>query len=73
MKKQILALVCVLSLTLAFGLTASDAQAGTKKHTLKIAHTTLPAPSASRAAIEEFAERVNKETDVRIPFKVYGF
>ncbi len=35
-------------------------------------HTTLPAPSASRSAIEELAERVTKETDGRIKFRVYG-
>jgi len=72
MRKQIVALACVMALTLSCGLFMSKAQAGTKKHSLKIVHTTLPAPSASRSAIEELAARVNKETDGRITFKVYG-
>ena len=72
MKKQIVALACIMALTLTFGFLGREAQAGTKKHDLKIVHTTLPAPSASRAAIEELAERVTKETNGRIKFKIYG-
>ncbi|UQZ89896.1 hypothetical protein C4J81_12010 [Deltaproteobacteria bacterium Smac51] len=72
MKKRIVALACILALTITSGIFTASAQAGTKKHSLKIVHTTLPAPSASRAAIEELAERVTKETDGRIKFKVYG-
>lgn len=72
MRKQITALACIMALTMTFGFFARAAQAGTKKHTLKIAHTTLPAPSPSRAAIEELAARVTKETDGRIEFRIYG-
>ncbi len=72
MRKKIVALACALALTLTCGILANQAQAGTKKHNLKIVHTTLPAPSASRSAIEELAERVTKETDGRIKFRVYG-
>lgn len=72
MRKQIVALACVMALALTCGILTRSAQAGTKKHSLKIVHTTLPAPSASRSAIEELAERVTKETDGRITFKVYG-
>ncbi|MDL2259532.1 TRAP transporter substrate-binding protein DctP [Deltaproteobacteria bacterium OttesenSCG-928-K17] len=72
MKKQIVALACVLALSLSFNIFCHKAEAGSKKHSLKIVHTTLPAPSASRAAIEELAERVTKETNGRIKFKTYG-
>jgi len=72
MKKIMLGLVCVIVSQMTFGAWNSQVQAATKEHSLKIAHTTLPAPSDSRSAIEEFAKRVTKETDGRITFKVYG-
>lgn len=72
MTKQIVTMACILALSLSFSIFTPKAEAGSKKHTLKIVHTTLPAPSASRAAIEELAERVTKETDGRIKFKTYG-
>lgn len=72
MKRQLVTLACIIGLTLISCSVINSAQAGTKKHTLKIVHSTLPAPSASRAAIEEVADRVNKETDGRIKFKIYG-
>jgi len=72
MRKQIVALTCVLALALTCGIFTKDAQAGTKKHTLKVVHTTLAPPSSPRTAIDELAERVTKETDGRIKFKIYG-
>lgn len=72
MRKRITVLACILALALTFGFFSRNAQAGTKKHNLKIVHTTLSAPSASRSAVEEIAERVAKETNGRIKFKVYG-
>ncbi len=51
---------------------AQSAQAGTKKRSLKLVHTTLSAPSAPRDALDELAARVTKETDGRITFKIYG-
>jgi TRAP-type C4-dicarboxylate transport system substrate-binding protein len=72
MKKQFLALLCIMGLSVFFGVLVKDSQAGTKEHSFKIAHSTLPAPSASRSAIEELAERVTKETNGRIKFQIYG-
>jgi TRAP-type C4-dicarboxylate transport system substrate-binding protein len=72
MRRQISVLVCAIVLTITFGFLDLEAQAGTKEHSLKIAHTTLPAPSPSRAAIDELAERVTKETGGRIKFRIYG-
>ena len=72
MRKQIVALTCVLALALTCGIFTPKAQAGTKKHTLKVVHTTLAAPSPPRTAIDELAERVTKETNGRIKFRVYG-
>lgn len=72
MKRQIVTLACVMALALACGIFTKDAQAGTKKHTFKIVHTTLAAPSPPRDAIDEMAERVTKGTDGRITFKIYG-
>lgn len=72
MKKLFVALACAMALTVVGVAAAKDAQAATKKHSFKIVHTTLPAPSASRSAVEELAERVTKETNGRIKFKVYG-
>lgn len=72
MKAKTVLSICAMALGLTLGLGNIDAQAATKKHELKITHTTLPAPSDSRSAIEEFAERITKETDGRITFKVYG-
>lgn len=72
MKRRIATLACIIGFTLIICPIFNSAAAGTKKHKLKIAHTTLPAPSASRAAIEELADRVTKETNGRIKFKRYG-
>ncbi len=72
MKRNMVTLACIMGLTLINCSFLNNAQAATKKHTLKIAHTILPAPSASRGAIEELADRVTKETDGRIKFKRYG-
>jgi TRAP-type C4-dicarboxylate transport system substrate-binding protein len=73
MRKQFIILLCTLVLGIGFGVMANDSHAaGTKEHNLKIVHTTLPAPSASRAAIDELAERVTKETGGRIKFQIYG-
>lgn len=72
MKNKITVLVSVLALTFSVCLFAPSAQAGTKTHELKIVHSTLPAPSASRAAIEELAQRVTEATNGRITFKSYG-
>ncbi len=72
MKRRIVALACVMALALTCGIFAQNAQAGTKKHSLKMVHTTLSAPSAPRDALDELAERVTKATDGRITFKIYG-
>ncbi|MFV0436411.1 MAG: TRAP transporter substrate-binding protein DctP [Desulfopila sp.] len=72
MKKNIITLTCILGLTLINCSFIKNVEAGTKKHTLKIASTTLPPGSSSRAAAEELADRVTKETDGRIKFKRYG-
>lgn len=61
-----------MALALTCGIFAQNAQAGTKKHSLKMVHTTLSAPSAPRDALDELAERVTKATDGRITFKIYG-
>lgn len=72
MKRNIIALACILGLTLINGSFVPKAEAGTQKHKLKIASTTLPPGSASRVAMEELADRVTKETNGRIKFKRYG-
>lgn len=72
MKKITFSLACLIALQLTLGAWNAQAQTATKEHSLKIAHTTLPSPSDSRTAIEDFAKRVTKETDGRITFKVYG-
>lgn len=72
MKTRIVALTCIMALALNCGIFVSKVQAGSKKHSLRIVHTVLPAPSASRSAIEEMAERVTKETNGRITFRTYG-
>jgi TRAP-type C4-dicarboxylate transport system substrate-binding protein len=72
---MIAALACTLALALTMTFTCSifeNAQAGTKEHNLKLVHTTLPAPSASRTAVDELAKRVEEATNGRIKFKVYG-
>jgi TRAP-type C4-dicarboxylate transport system substrate-binding protein len=72
MKKQIVAVACILVLAISFGFFSQSALAGTKSHTLKLVHTTLSPPSPSRDAVEELAERVTKATDGRIKFQIYG-
>ena len=42
------------------------------KHKLKIAQTLYPSPSAHMEAIQTIAKEVNKGSDKRIKFKVYG-
>lgn len=71
MKRMVITLACA-AIFLAGGMAVGDAGAASKKHTLKIIHTTLSPPSAPRDAIDEMVKRVSKETDGRVEFKVYG-
>ena len=73
MRTKFIIALCALALGVAFGVLVDDSRAaGVKSHTLKIAHSTLDAPSASRSAVEEIARRVTAETDGRIQFRIYG-
>ncbi len=71
MKKSAIVSLCAMVASAFIGTATIDAHAA-EKHTLKIAHTTLPVPSNPRSAIDKFTDRVTKETDGRITFKVYG-
>jgi len=58
--------------TVFFAGVVCNATAGTKKHTLKIAQTLYPSPSAHMESIQKIADEVSKQTNGRISFKVFG-
>lgn len=64
--------VMMLAALVCAGFVADDACAGTKKHKLKIAQTVFPEPSAHMDSIKRIADKVEKATDGRITFKIYG-
>lgn len=70
--KKLLALILSAACLTMFSVYSSESIAATKKHRLKIAHTTLAAPSASYDAVSKFARDITEQTDGRISFKVYG-
>lgn len=74
MKGKFLKTGLIVSLTSAIICTGMAAKglAGTKKYKLKIAQTLYPAPSAHMDSINRIAEKVTKQTDGRITFKIYG-
>jgi TRAP-type C4-dicarboxylate transport system substrate-binding protein len=72
MKSLVSGLTVALAVTALCVGSAGQAMAGTKKHTLKIAQTLYPAPSAHMSSIQLIADEVTKQTDGRISFKVYG-
>ncbi|MDR2456085.1 MAG: TRAP transporter substrate-binding protein DctP [Deltaproteobacteria bacterium] len=73
MQKRLIIVACAAALSLALALVAKESLAeGTKAHTLKIVHTSLPSPNPSRLAVEELAKRVTRETNRRIKFQIFG-
>lgn len=61
-----------LAVTTLLACGAVNVSAGTKKHTLKIAQTLYPSPSAHMESIQQIAKEVTEQTNGRISFKVYG-
>ncbi len=63
----------ILGLTVALAVASPlTALAGGKKFRLKFAETVFPAPSAQMSAVKTIAETVEKESNGRIEFKIYG-
>ena len=74
MRSRMLGLAVTIAMAVAVLCTAAavPAFAETTKHKLKIAQTLYPSPSAHMDSIQKIADEVEKQTNGRITFKVYG-